>query len=109
MAVIFFISGDRYIAVKFPLRYREIVTRQRIKKAVVVALFITGFGAVQEIVIAARDSATKLYTFYWTLNIIVVTSLVLLCIIGIAVLYLYIYLETRRQEKRPQQGPRSKV
>ncbi|KAL9972751.1 hypothetical protein ACROYT_G019116 [Oculina patagonica] len=37
------ISIDRYIAVKDALRYREIVTRQRIKKAVLVAWAIAVF------------------------------------------------------------------
>ena len=100
LTFLFLISGDRYIAVKFSLRYREIVTGQRIKKAVVVAWVITVFGTIQEIVIVTRESTAKLYALYWT-----VTALfVLLCIIGITFMYLSIYLETQRQKKRPQTG-----
>ena len=46
LAFLVLISGDRYIAIKFPLRYREIVTGQRIKKAVAVAWVITVFGTI---------------------------------------------------------------
>ena len=100
LTFLFLISGDRYIAVKFSLRYRQIVTGQRIKKAVVVAWVITVFGTIQEIVIVTRESTTKLYALYWT----VTTLFVLLCIIGITFMYLSIYLETQRQKKRPQAG-----
>ena len=90
------ISGDRYIAVKFPLRYREIVTGQRIKKAVAVAWVSTVFGT--------RESTTKLYALYWKVDIVVTALLVLLCITGITFLYLSIFLETQRQKKRLQAG-----
>ena len=104
LTFLFLISGDRYIAIKFSLRYRQIVTGQRIKKAVVVAWVITVFGTIQEIVIATRESTTNIYALYWTVNIVVTALFVLLCIIGITFMYLSIFLETRRQKKRLQAG-----
>ena len=104
LAFLVLISGDRYIAVKFPLRYREIVTGQRIKKAVAVAWVTTVFGTIQENVIATRESTTKLYALYWKVDIVVTALLVLLCITGITFLYLSIFLETQRQKKRLQAG-----
>ncbi|RMX45480.1 hypothetical protein pdam_00019728 [Pocillopora damicornis] len=104
LAFLVLISGDRYIAVKFPLRYREIVTGQRIKKAVAVAWVSTVFGTIQENVIATRESTTKLYALYWKVDIVVTALLVLLCITGITFLYLSIFLETQRQKKRLQAG-----
>ena len=67
LAFLVLIRGDRYIAVKFPLRYREIATGQRIKKAVAVAWVTTVFGTIQENVIATRESTTKLY---WKVDIV---------------------------------------
>ena len=104
LAFLVLISGDRYIAVKFPLRYREIVTGRRIKKAVAVAWVTTVFGTIQENVIATRESTTKLYALYWKVGIVVTALLVLLCITGITFLYLSIFLETQRQKKRLQAG-----
>ena len=104
LAFLVLISGDRYIAVKFPLRYREIVTGQRIKKAVAVAWVTTVFRTIQENVIATRESTTKLYALYWKLDIVVTALLVLLCITGITFLHLSIFLETQRQKKRLHAG-----
>ena len=50
------ISIDRYFAIKDALRYQEIVTKQRIKKAVLVAWAISVVLTIQEIVLAAIDS-----------------------------------------------------
>ena len=104
LAFLVLISGDRYIAVKFPLRYREIVTGQRIEKAVAVAWVTTVFRTIQENVIATRESTTKLYALYWKLDIVVTALLVLLCITGITFLHLSIFLETQRQKKRLHAG-----
>ncbi|CAH3150307.1 unnamed protein product [Pocillopora meandrina] len=104
LAFLVLISGDRYVAVKFPLRYREIVTGQRIKKAVAVAWVTTVFGTIQENVIATKESTTKLYALYWKVDIVVTALLVLLCITGITFLHLSIFLETQRQKKRLQAG-----
>ena len=54
--------------------------------------------------IATRESTTKLYALYWKVDIVVTALLVLLCITGITFLYLSIFLETQRQEKRLQAG-----
>ena len=59
------ISIDRYIAIKHALRYRHIVTKQRIKKGVLVAWAISVFVTIQEIVVASADSETNIYSVYW--------------------------------------------
>ena len=96
------ISIDRYCAIKYPLRYKDIVTTRRIRKAVLLAWVITVFVTIQEIVLATSYSGTKLYAVYWTVSIVINALFVLFCIVSIAYCYLYILSETRRQKKRLQ-------
>ncbi|XP_078371373.1 trace amine-associated receptor 2-like [Oculina patagonica] len=96
------ISIDRYIAVKDALRYREIVTRQRIKKAVLVAWAIAVFFVSQEIILAVIESGTKIYSVYWILTCVIAVIFGLVYIAGICYCYGYIFSETRRQKKRLQ-------
>ena len=94
------IGIDRYIATKDALRYREIVTKQRIKNGVLTAWAITVALTIQEIVLAVIDSETKNFSVYWT---VVITSIICLTyIVGICYCYAYIFSETRRQKKRLQ-------
>ena len=96
------ISIDRYIATKDTLRYREIVTKQRIKNGVLVAWAITVVLTIQEIVLAVIDSETKNYSVYWTLVSVIASIIGLIYIAGICYCYVYIFSETRRQKKRLQ-------
>ena len=96
------IGIDRYIATKDALRYREIVTKQRIKNSVLAAWAITGALTIQEIVLAVIDSETNIYSVFWTLNGVLAFITGLIYIAGICYCYLYIFSETRRQIKRLQ-------
>ena len=96
------ISIDRYIATKDALRYREIVTKQRIKNGVLVAWAITVALTIQEIVLAVIDSDTETYSLFWTLTAVITSIICLTYIAGICYCYVYIFSETRRQKKRLQ-------
>ena len=96
------ISIDRYIATKDALRYREIVTKQRIKNGVLAAWAITVALTIQEIALAVIDSETKNYSVFWTLTVVITSIICLTYIAGICYCYAYIFSESRRQKKRLQ-------
>ena len=94
------ISIDRYIAIKHPLRYCEMVSRRRLKYAVVLNLSVAAVVAIQETVLAVIDSGSKQYFTYIMVKDL---TLVVICLIYVAVIcytYRYIFSETRRQMKR---------
>ncbi|XP_078381456.1 histamine H2 receptor-like [Oculina patagonica] len=96
------ISIDRYIAIKDSLRYQEIVTKQRIKKCVFLAWVVTVFTTIEEIFLAIMERKNKVYSVYWTLTGVIAVIIGLVYIAGICYCYLYIFSETRRQNKRLQ-------
>ena len=56
------ISMDRYIAIKYPLRYRDIVTETRIIISVVLAWVFTLLVTINELVLALIDNESLLFT-----------------------------------------------
>ena len=93
------ITTDRYIAIKKPLRYREIVTTRRVTVAVISAFAFSIFVTTQESILAAVNSDTNIYSIYLTISTITVTSFASISIIAIVGIYLYIFSETRRQQR----------
>ena len=94
------ISMDRYIAIKHPLRYREMVSRRRLKYAVVLNLSVAAVVTIQETVLAVIDLGLKEYVTYIMVKDF---TLVVICLIYVGVIcytYRYIFSETRRQMKR---------
>ena len=93
------ISIDRYIAIKYPLRYQDIVTETRIITSVVLAWGFTLLMTINELALALIDSET-IYSIYSQVNILI--EIVIMTLFTAAVLwsYGYIYSETRRQVKR---------
>ena len=97
------ISVDRYIAIKDALRYRVIVTKQRIKKGVLAAWVIGVYLTIQETVLAVTvEEDAKMYSVYWTVGSVLASLIGLACISGICYCYVYIFSEIRRQKKRLQ-------
>ena len=93
------ITTDRYIAIKKPLRYREIVTIRRVTVAVISGWAFTIFVTIQESILAAVNSDTNIYSIYLTISTITVTGFASISIIAIVGIYLYIFSETRRQQR----------
>ena len=93
------ITTDRYIAIKKPLRYREIVTTWRVTVAVISGWAFTIFVTIQESILAAVNSDTNIYSIYLTISTITVTGFASISIIAIVGIYLYIFSETRRQQR----------
>ena len=94
------ISIDRYIAIKHPLRYREIVSRRRLKYALFLNLSVAAVVTIQETVLAVIDSGSKQF---FTYIMVKDSTLVVIYLIYVAVIcytYRYIFSETRRQMKR---------
>ena len=93
------ISIERYIAIKYPLRYQDIVTETRIIISVVLAWVFTLLMTINELALALIDSET-IYSIYSQVNILI--EIVIMTLFTAAVLwsYGYIYSETRRQVKR---------
>ncbi|CAH3105024.1 unnamed protein product, partial [Porites lobata] len=93
------ITVDRYIAIKKPLRYREIVTTRRVTVAVLLAWASTIFVAIQDSILAAINSDTNIYSVYWNLTVVTLNILGLISIIVIVAIYSYIFLDVRRQQR----------
>ena len=93
------ISIDRYIAIKYPLRYQDIVTETRILISIVLAWGFTLLVTINELVLALIDS-DSVYSIYSHLNTIIQIAIGTLSIVVISLSYGYIYSETRRQVKR---------
>ena len=97
---LFLISIDRYIAIKHPLRYQEIVTGRRVKRGVLLAWAIAVCFMTQDYVSAFILSDSKFYPAYY--NAIDVTLLLIFLTYIAVIIYsnCYMLLETRRQRKR---------
>ena len=104
------ISIDRYIAIKYPLRYQEIVTERRILISIVLAWGFTLLVTINELVLALIDS-DSVYSFYSHVNTIIQIAIGTLSVVVISLSYGYIYSETRRQVKRlkAEQLPQEEV
>ena len=104
------ISIDRYIAIKYPLRYQEIVTEMRILISIVLAWGFTLLVTINELVLALIDS-DSVYSIYSHVNTIIQIAIGTLSIVVISLSYGYIYSETRRQVKRlkAEQLPQEEV
>ncbi|XP_078371401.1 adenosine receptor A1-like [Oculina patagonica] len=94
------ISVDRYIAIKYSLRYQNIVTKQRIITCVVLAWAITVLITIQELFLAVIDGETKNYSVYQKVNSLMFFILFLVYTVAITYIYWYILSETRRQKNR---------
>ena len=91
---------DRFIAIKYPLRYQDIVTVKKIVISIILAWAITLLVTINETVLASMDGEGKIYSLFFnvtlTINLIIVTFF----LAAISLSYGYIYSETRRQIKR---------
>ena len=96
------ISIERYIAIKHPLRYREIVTKQWLKTGVLLAWALAVFVTTLEIFGVAVDSTTKLYSAYVQVMISIYAALGLVYMAIISYTNVYIFFQTRRHKKRIQ-------
>ena len=93
------ITVDRYIAIKKPLRYRDIVTTRRVTVAVLSVWTFAIFVVISEVILSGVNSGADMYNIYltiWDLVLITVTSI---SIISIIRMYSYIFSETRRQQR----------
>ena len=80
------ISIDRYIAIKYPLRYQDIVTETRIITSVVLAWGFTLLMTINELALALIDSET-IYSIYSQVNILM--EIVIMALFTAAVLWSY--------------------
>ena len=96
------ISIDRYISIKHPLRYRTIVTKQRIKTGLVSAWAVGLIVTIQELTLAVIDSGTDLYFLYMKVIYSILLILALAVTVVITYTYYYIFSESRRHRKRLQ-------
>ena len=92
------ISVDRYIAIRYPLRYQVLVTKTRIMISIILAWAITFMVTINELVLALISE--RIHSSYSRVNILVQTVTGSLFIVVILLSYGYIYSETRRQVKR---------
>ena len=102
LGILVLISIDRYISIKYPLRYQTIVTKRRIKLGLVLVLSTGVLVTIQEVILAVIDSGTEIYVRYCTVKDLMLGILDFLYICIVSYTYCYIFSETRRQLKRLQ-------
>ena len=93
------ITVDRYIAIKKPLRHRDIVTTRRVTVAVLSVWTFAIFVVISEVILSGVNNGADMYNIYltiWDLVLITVTSI---SIISVIRMYSYIFSETRRQQR----------
>ena len=93
------ISIERYIAIKKPLRYQDIVTKQRMTVGVILAWTVALFVTINEIILASIYSKTNIYSVYMNVSVGMMIIFCLMCFATIAYTYFYIFSETRRQKR----------
>lgn len=96
------IGIDHYVAIKRPLRYREIVPNRRIKIGVFSSWVVALLATIEQLVLAVVDSKNNIYLAYVQVTDILSAIVGLLYIAVMSYIYGYIFLETRRQKKRLQ-------
>ena len=96
------IGVNRFIAIKKPLNYQDIVTKRRLKTTVLLNWAITVCLIIQEIVLASVESKTDIYSMYLKVSGITVGIIGFSDTAAIAFCYGYIFSEARRQIKRLQ-------
>ena len=94
------ISIDRYISIKYPLRYTAIVTKQQIKTGLVLVWATVLIVTIHEVTLALIDSGADLYFLYMKVIFPLLLILALVAIAVISYTYCYIFSESRRQKKR---------
>ena len=94
------ISMDRFIAIKYPLRYQDIVTVKKIVISIILAWAITLLVTINETVLASIDSEGKIYSLFFNVTLIINLIIATFFLAAISLSYGYIYSETRRQIKR---------
>ena len=96
------ISIERYIAIRYSLRYPDIVTKQWIKIGILLAWAFAMLVTIQEIVLAVVDSTATLYSAYLQLINAVFLIIGSIYLAVISYTNFYIFFQTRRHKKRIQ-------
>ena len=96
------ISVERYIAIKYSLRYWDIVTRKWLKTGVLLAWAFAVLVMTQETIIAVADTRTEFFCSYLrALNVVyLIIGIFYLAVVSYA--NVYMCLETKRHKKRIQ-------
>ena len=93
------IALNRFIAVKKPLRYQDMVTKQMVKIGVILAWALTSCMRIPDLFLFAIGRKQEAF-FYGKILDAMLSILGSLYIVFIAYMYGYIYSESRRQKKR---------
>ena len=96
------IGIDRYVSIKHPLSYRNMVTKPRIKAGILFAWVITAVVTIHEIVLAVIDSETKFFSDYLNAACVTLAILGTVYISAIGFTYAYIFIVSQRQKRRLQ-------
>ena len=96
------ISVERYVFIKFPLRYEDIVTEERINGGVLTAWAVSAFSSIMMIVLASINSESKVYPNLLTISVQLTAVVVLVYIAVIVYTYVAIFLEARNHKRRLQ-------
>ncbi len=96
------IGIDRYVAIKHPLRYRDIVTKQKVKAGVIFAWVFTAVLTIHESVLASIESETVTFSQYINAVSIIQALLGFVYISAIGYTYVYIFIVSGSQKRRLQ-------
>ena len=94
------ISVERYVFIKLPLRYEDIVTEERITGGVLMTWAVSASVSIMMIVLASINSESEEYQTFLTIFDVQITFIVLVYVAVIVYSYVAIFLEARKHKRR---------
>ena len=96
------ISVERYVFIKLPLRYEDIVTEERITAGVLIAWAVSASVSIMMIVLASINSELDLYPKLLISFDLLIAFVILVYTAVIVYSYVAVFVEARNQKRRLQ-------
>ena len=96
------ISVERYISIKFPLRYDDIVTEKRLLTGVVTVWLVSAVGIIAMIFLASINTESDLYSILLVASDLMFIVVIAVYIVIIVSTHTAVFLEAKKHKRRLQ-------
>ena len=96
------ISVERYISIKFSLRYDGIVTEKRVLTGVVTVWLVSAVGIIAMILLASINTESDLYSILLVANDLMFLVVIVVYIVTIVFTHTSVFLEAKKHKRRLQ-------